>query len=59
MSKPVLDEPAHDWKDAFKCPKCKGRLRIRDNEIVCEKCGYREAFVEKLPRIFTDNLKTA
>ena len=55
MSKTFIGEPTHDWKEAFKCPKCEdGRFRIKDDAMVCEKCGYQKPFKAdylKIPRI--------
>jgi hypothetical protein len=56
MSKPILGEPNYDWQKVFKCPKCEGRLQLRDQEMVCEKCGYRkpleEDFTKPLPVMY-------
>lgn len=52
MSRPVIGNPTHDWTEAFKCPKCDdGRLRIKDDALVCDKCGYRHPFLDKINRI--------
>jgi ribosomal protein L37E len=52
MSRPIIGNPTHDWKEAFKCPRCgKGHFRIRIDEVVCDKCGYRKPFKEKIRRI--------
>jgi hypothetical protein len=39
------DQPPFDWKDLFKCPKCKEcHLDLKNEEEVCDKCGYRQPF---------------
>ena len=44
VSRPIKGKPTRDWTKAFNCPKCEdGRLRmkIKEDALVCEKCGYR------------------
>jgi len=57
VSRPIKGKPTRDWTKVFNCPKCEdGRLRmkIKEDALVCEKCGYRKPFkvdYSKIPRV--------
>jgi len=41
------------------CPKCKGRLKMNKNKLVCENCRLRFGFVGKdIPNMLLDEAES-
>jgi len=39
------------------CPVCKGKVELREKELMCVKCGRRYPIVEGIPRMLPDELR--
>ena len=40
--------------DILACPACKGNVELKDNKIVCQKCGRKYPIKDDIPIMLVD-----